>query len=293
MIWKVSVPCRLISVTARPHRLLTLHGRLLPPAGFRVCRSSREVYLKHYTRFWRYERNQYKGFAYISYSHDEIFLYYDGPVRSGALDDVYKPDEFIYDAFDGLKPDLDKIQSIAIDIAFITPKTFLLFNMDPKMYTLICTKLTKLRKIVFVATALCSSCEKHAPILKELDHGPISSLLEALYREVSKKCYTLPNIMNKRDYYNNIWGESKNFSPVCPWKLNEGTADDSPDVREWQVLPRDVEQWNLSQLAENTRRDWLISDGVDGMDVMEKSQWLIRHNPTMEIIDWVRSFLVV
>jgi hypothetical protein len=130
---------------------------------------------------------------------------------SSGLDDINRPSQFIYNAFNSLKLDLNKIQSLAINIAFITPKTFLLFNIDPKMYALICTKLTNLQKLVFVAATLCSP----TPILKELDHRPMSRLLKAMYKEVSKNCNTLPNILNKRDHCKEILGGSENLRPMC------------------------------------------------------------------------------
>jgi hypothetical protein len=103
MIWSESIQGRLISVTPRPHRLLTLRGELSPPAGFQVCQNSRQV------------------FAYISYSHDEIFLCHNGISTGRGHDEIDGPDEFIYDAFNSLRPELDKIQFLAIDVAFLTP----------------------------------------------------------------------------------------------------------------------------------------------------------------------------
>jgi hypothetical protein len=158
-----------------------------------------------------------------------------GLAELAASDNLNKPDEFLYDAFDGLKLDLDKVQSLAIDIAFITLEIFLLFDIDPRMRELICTKPIKLRKLMFVAASLCW---KRAPILEELDHGPVSQLLKALYNDVSQKHNTLS--------CKGVLATSEKRRPLCPWKLGKGTADDSPDAREWKVLPKGVEQWNLS-----------------------------------------------
>jgi hypothetical protein len=286
MIWTESIQGRLISVTPRPHRLLTLRGDLSPPAGFQVCQNSRQVFLKHYTRFWRYKKNQHVGFAYISYSHDEIFLCHDGISTGRGHDEIDGPDEFIYDAFNSLSPDLDKIQFLAIDIAFLTPQTFLLLNMKVKMYTLIHTELTGLRKLRFVTATPCS---KNVSLLRDLNDGSLLHLIEALHKDVSEKYEVLP----ENNGYQKDIGELRcglDLRPACPWGLSMAEAKDVPNAQEWQILPRDVGKWDLSQLAENAARYWVTAD--DSVEHTERSRWLTRHNPTLEVVDWLRSFVI-
>jgi hypothetical protein len=96
----------------------------VPPVGFSVCQDSRSEALRHYARLWREEKG--RGYVYISCSHDAVVLYCDGR-NEDDLDSGYTlhipnrlhQDEYIYNAINGLKLGLDKIQSLAIDVAFL------------------------------------------------------------------------------------------------------------------------------------------------------------------------------
>jgi hypothetical protein len=105
-IWGECMERRVTRVKPCENGLFRLDSRLLTPL-LHVCRESRTLALFHYTEFLRYNTRKNLGGAYISYAHDSIFLQRDNCVTT------------VESELACLELDLDKIQSLVVDMKFI------------------------------------------------------------------------------------------------------------------------------------------------------------------------------
>jgi hypothetical protein len=270
MVWERIIPRRVISIRgigrlaasdkslgmgrlaigpgySGPLRLV-IWGKLSPPKVLQVCREAREVALKHYIQFERYEHGyegERHGIAYISPSYDMIFLYCH-PVGSN-----------VYWALEGLGPDLDKIESLAFDLGFRET-----CRHKSNIYTILRSRFPRLRELIFVLHRL-NLRQHEADAVVLLEFKPVSPAyphrtlfdeisnyfpIRTLFEEISNYYPSPPNIVNEfKKYPNNNELDNQdeirklragfdNLGPILPWNVCMGAIDFRHDTMSWVCI---------------------------------------------------------
>ncbi len=285
-VWHLGLPRRNILVSGRKSRILRMQGTLVPPVGFSVCQNSRTEALRHYARFWK-EHNG-RGYVYISYSHDTLILYCDtrtvddedgGP--TWQIPDRLHRDWYIYDVINGLKPGLDKIQSLAVDVAFLRDHPQHQTGIHSNIYTLLRTWFPGLRRLMFIAQFQHPHGKKRAIVIEDLSYGALDKI-DALHKKISKNLESPPEILeiiNERGYPQEMkelkaWHEEN--EPISSWKVEWKVVKVrtymSSNARQCDVYPKGVEHSDLLQLADNISQ-W----SGDNTDV-DELHWRWDHN---------------